>query len=32
MLMIEWIEKTGLWWDDAGNMEKKTGGAYVSWK
>jgi len=28
MLMIEWIEKAGLWWDRAGNVDKTTGGAY----
>ena len=27
MWMIEWIEKAGLWWDHACNVEKKTGGA-----
>jgi len=25
MQMIEWIEKAGLWWNCAGNVEKKTG-------
>ena len=30
MRMVELIEKAGLWWDRAGNVEKKTaGGAYV---
>ena len=27
--MIEWTEKAGLWWDRAGNVERKTGGAYI---
>jgi len=26
--MIEWIEKAGVCWDRAGNVEKETGGAY----
>ena len=30
--MMEWIEDAGLWWDSAGEMQKKTAGAYIWWK
>jgi len=31
MWMTELTEKARLWWICAGNMEKKTGGAYTWW-